>query len=67
MEQNDNMTESSDYQVDGGVVTLAMNAWYEWSRNNGITGSDIDMRKYELMREAFIDGYLNGFTKRITG
>ena len=65
MEQRQSDDESQS--PEGGMMAIAMNAWFEWSENNDLRRADVDLKKYELMRDALIDGYLNGFTKRITG
>ena len=41
-------------------------AFYKWSRDNDITLLNTQPETYRLMSEAFVDGYLKGFTKRLT-
>jgi hypothetical protein len=62
-EQSDNMTGSSEDTIEA----RAHLAWYKWAKESNVDLNTADPETYELMKDAFIDGYLNGFTKRITG
>jgi len=59
-EQNDNMTESST------IMHRAEVEWGKWAKENDITVLNTSPDTYQLMQEAFIDGYTNGFVKRFT-
>ena len=59
-EQNDNMTESST------IMHRAEVEWGKWAGENDITVLNTSPDTYQLMQEAFIDGYTNGFVKRFT-
>ena len=61
-EQIDNVSENSD----DSIVQRASRAWFKWATDNNIAHANTDGETYKLMSEAFIDGYLNGFTKRFT-
>jgi hypothetical protein len=66
-EQSDNMTGSSGLITEDTIEARAHLAWYKWTKESNIDPNTADPETYELMKDAFIDGYLNGFTKRITG
>ena len=58
----DKLSECSD----DSIVQRASRAWFKWATDNNIAHANTDGETYKLMSEAFIDGYLNGFTKRFT-
>lgn len=62
-EQSDMVSVNSEDTIEA----RAHLAWYKWTRESNIDPNTADPETYELMKDAFIDGYLNGFTKRITG
>ena len=41
-------------------------AWQEWAGHNNIDAMNTTRETYVLMHEAFTDGYLKGFVKRIS-
>lgn len=49
------------------MLDKAHQAWWQWATDNQVTTTNTSPETYKLMCEAFIDGYLKGFTKRITG
>lgn len=49
------------------MLDKAVLEFYKWSKDNNITLLNTAPETYKLMEEAFTDGYLKGFTKRITG
>lgn len=61
-EQTDNVSENSEYSI----MHKAYQAWLKWAQDNDITPKNTQFETLKLMSEAFIDGYLNGFTKRFT-
>ena len=58
----DKLSECSD----DSIIRRAGWAWQKWADDNGITPTNTQPETYKLMSEAFIDGYLSGFTKRFT-
>ncbi len=62
-EQSDMVSVNSEDTIEA----RAHLAWYKWAKENNIDPNTADPETYELMKDAFVDGYLNGFTKRITG
>ena len=65
-----NMNEQSDMvsvNSEDTIEARAYIAWFKWAKESNIDPNTADPETYELMKDAFIDGYLNGFTKRITG
>lgn len=41
-------------------------AWRRWAEDNNVAITTTEPQTYRLMSEAFVDGYLKGFTKRLT-
>lgn len=41
-------------------------AFYKWSKDNDISLTNTQPETFKLMEEAFVDGYLKGFAKRLT-
>lgn len=48
------------------MLDKARNEWRTWADANNITPTNTQSETYDLMHEAFIDGYLKGFVKRIS-
>lgn len=48
------------------IMTTAQMEWVDWATENKVTPTNTQPETYVLMQEAFIDGYVNGFTKRFT-
>jgi hypothetical protein len=48
------------------MLDKARNAWIKWAEDNNVTMTNTQTETIELMEEAFVDGYLKGFTKRLT-
>ena len=48
------------------MLDKANNAWVKWATENNIDAVNTQPETYKLMAEAFVDGYLKGFTKRLT-
>ncbi len=48
------------------VMDRAEIEWYAWAKENNIDHTNTTPETYKLMAEAFMDGYLSGFTKRFT-
>ena len=48
------------------MLDKATTAWIEWAKANNIDATNTQQETYHLMREAFEDGYLKGFVKRLT-
>ena len=48
------------------MLDKARNAWIKWAEDNNIAITNTQPETYRLMSEAFVDGYLKGFTKRLT-
>ena len=48
------------------MLDKANNAWVKWAKDNNIDAVNTAPETYKLMSEAFIDGYLKGFAKRLT-
>ncbi len=48
------------------MLDKATTAWIEWAKANNIDATNTQQETYHLMREAFEDGYLKGFVKRIS-
>lgn len=48
------------------MLDKARNAWFKWATDNNITVSNTQLETFKLMEEAFVDGYLKGFAKRLT-
>ncbi len=48
------------------MLDKATTAWLEWAKTNNIDATNTQQETYHLMREAFEDGYLKGFVKRLT-
>lgn len=48
------------------MLDKANNAWVKWAQDNNITSVNTSPETYKLMAEAFVDGYLKGFAKRLT-
>ena len=63
-EQNDNVSENSEQE--DSIMHKANRAWVKWATDNNITATNTQQETYDLMQEAFIDGYTNGFVKRFT-
>ena len=64
-------TENKEIRAssDCGNLTMldkARNAWIKWAEDNNVTMTNTQTETIELMEEAFVDGYLKGFTKRLT-
>lgn len=71
LKQGERSMNGTNQQIDGNVqedsiMHKASRAWFKWSRDNDITPINTQHETLKLMEEAFIDGYLNGFTKRFT-
>jgi hypothetical protein len=61
----------TNQQDDGNVQTdsithKASRAWVKWAIDNNIDPTNTSPETYMLMSDAFVDGYLSGFTKRFT-
>jgi hypothetical protein len=61
----------TNQQDDGNVQTdsithKACRAWVKWAIDNNIDPTNTTPETYMLMSDAFVDGYLSGFTKRFT-
>lgn len=41
-------------------------AFYKWANDNNISLTNTQPETFKLMEEAFVDGYLKGFAKRLT-
>ena len=61
-EQTDNVSENSE----DSIMHKAYRAWVKWATDNQINLTNTQQETYDLMQEAFIDGYTNGFVKRFT-
>lgn len=61
-EQTDMVSENSE----DSIMHKAGQAWLKWATDNNITATNTSPETYDLMQEAFIDGYINGFVKRFT-
>lgn len=48
------------------MLDKATTAWLEWAKTNNIDATNTQQETYHLMHEAFVDGYLKGFVKRIS-
>ena len=48
------------------MLDKATTAWIDWAKANNIDATTTQQETYHLMREAFTDGYLKGFVKRIS-
>lgn len=48
------------------MLDKAHGAFHKWAEDNNVTMTNTQTETYKLMSEAFVDGYLKGFTKRLT-
>lgn len=48
------------------MLDKAYHAWVKWANDNSINLTNTQQETYDLMQEAFVDGYLKGFAKRLT-
>jgi hypothetical protein len=48
------------------MLEKARREWQIWAEQNNIHALNTQTETRELMEEAFIDGYLKGFVKRLT-
>lgn len=68
-EQGEMSMTGTNTQDDGNVQTIMEKAtaeWFKWARENNIDTLNTTKETYDLMSEAFVDGYTNGFVKRFT-
>lgn len=52
---------------DTSLVGSAMECFHEWKKAYDITDTNVSPETLIIAREAFIDGYLRGVQKKITG
>lgn len=49
------------------MLDKADKEWHRWAKDNGIAPMNTQPETLSLLYQAFIDGYTQGFIKRISG
>jgi hypothetical protein len=63
---NGNTDIVSENPQEDSILDKAHRAWFEWARDNNFNTLNTQLETFKLMGNAFVDGYLSGFTKRFT-
>ena len=60
------INEQEELRKELTMLDKANLAWQEWANENNVHATNTTRETYVLMHDAFVDGYLSGFTKRFT-